>query len=381
MKSFSRSFVHNDMAAVVEKLRMTPHMSRAELGQLLGRTPATITYVVRELLDKGIVEEVDTHRSFNGRPRIPLQLNASVTYALAVNVGISSVTIAVLNFAGELIYSEEIPQSVAAITKGIGVIAEGIKMAFDKTGIQKERFCGVGISIPGIFNSDKGTVVFAPNLPEWTGMSMQELFKAETGLDTVIIENDAKSAALGELWFGAGKELQDFICVIGDAGIGAGFVYNREIIRGEDNATGEIGHMLVDTDNHAPICGCGNRGCLESVASLSVVRKRIQDGDNLNDVIEQAASYLGVAFSNLINIFSPQALIMLGPMVQEFPEMWTMAVRKTRKRMLPYLLPRIRFLTAELGGYAPIYGMAGLLFSEVLKPGWSQKQVDSSPRA
>ena len=379
MKTASGAFMHTDVAGIVELLRERPNLSRAELGQNLGRTPATVTHLVRGLIDSGIVEEIGSHRSFNGRPRIPLRLNPSVMYAFAVDVGVSSVSIAVLDFGGELIYLHEIPQSVAAITEGVSVIADGIQEVFKKTGIEKEKFCGLGVSIPGIFNSAKGTVIFSPNLPEWTGMSLKEMFRTETGLETVVVENDANAAALGELWFGSGKHLQDIICIISDAGIGAGIIHNRELVRGEDNAAGEIGHMLVHTDAKAPVCGCGNQGCLESVASLTVVQRKIQQGEPINEVLEQTTNYLGIAFSNLINTLSPQALILLGPMLTDYPEMWPLAVQKTRARMMPYLLHRTLFLPSALGKHAPLYGLAGLLFSEALKNGWSHRMVKTSP--
>lgn len=379
MKPIAEGFMHSDVTEIVELLRERPSLSRAELGQNLGRTPATVTHLVRGLINSGIVVEIDSHRSINGRPRIPLHLNPSVMYAFAVDVGIESVSIAVLDFSGKMIYLHEIPQSVSAITEGISVIADGIQYVFAQVGIDKEKFCGLGVSIPGIFNTAKGTVIFSPNLPEWTGMSLQEMFRTETGLDTVIVENDANAAALGELWFGAGKKLQDFICVISEVGIGAGLIHNRQLVRGEDGAAGEIGHMLVDTDTEAPLCGCGKQGCLESFASLSVVKKRIEQGESIAEVLDQTTNYLGIAYSNLVNTFSPQALILLGSMMTDYPEMWPLAIQKTRARMMPYLLNRTLFLPSALGKHAPLYGLAGLLFAEALKNGWPRKLVRSSP--
>ncbi len=378
MKTAPNDLRHADVSEIIELLRVQPNLSRAELGQNLGRTPATVTNLVRGLIDVGIVEEVDQHNSFNGRPRIPLRLNANAMYAVTADIGISSVSIALFNFSGEIVYLLEIPKSLSNVTEGVGIIADGIQHVLSKTGIGKEKICGLGMSIPGIFNATKGTVIFSPNFPEWTGMGLKEIFRKETGFETIIIENDANASALGELWFGTGRKLKDFICVLADTGIGAGFIHDRQLVRGEDNATGEIGHMLVDTEVNAPLCGCGNHGCLEAVASRSIVNKKIQSGESPSEVMEQTSSYLGIAFSNLINTFSPQAIILLGPTVSDYPEMFALIVQKTRIRMLPYLLNRVLFLPSALGHLAPLYGLAGLLFSDVLTNG-SNWLVRSSP--
>jgi glucokinase len=221
-------------------------------------------------------------------------------------------------------------------------------------------------------------VVFSPNLPDWNGMKVGELFRRSTNMESVIVENDADAAAWGELWFGAGREIQDMMCVLCDVGVGSGLVINRQLVRGQDNSVGEIGHIFVDSHGPAYTCGCGHEGCLEAVASLGALNRYLTAGMTQGEALDRIAKYIGMALGSIVNVLCPQIVVLGGAMLQSYPVLWPLIVQNTRARVLNHLMHKTQFILSPLGDYAPLLGLADLVFERRLQIGQGAP-VDTVP--
>ncbi len=198
----------------------------------------------------------------------------------------------------------------------------------------------VGISFCGIVDRDSGEVKFSPHYGKWKGFKLKEKLQKQISIP-IYIENDAKTAALGEKWFGEGKNCSDFVLLTLTFGVGAGAICNNHLVIGKDGVATEIGHFTVDPDG--PVCSCGKKGCIESYISEQGLLNRVKEkigfhknsilsnkavsntlevedifkGYKKNDelskkIIDKAVYFIGIALSYLVNVFNPEKIIISG---------------------------------------------------------------------
>lgn len=248
---------------------------------------------------------------------------------------------------------------------------------------------GIGIGVAGLIDRSKGVVMLSPNLPSIEGMNIVESVRQKFDVP-VFIENDANVAALGERWVGEGKNFKNFVLLTLGTGIGSGIIYDGKLM----NMSAELGHMSIIANGVK--CSCGNHGCLESYASArailsyavsalerdseSMLReyhngniykltpedmyKAALDGDNLSrDVLRETGKYLGVGISNIINIFSPEAIILSGGLIGAWNVYITEAIKEASRRTLRQLFDKVKILPSSLGDNAGIIGSAYLVFT------------------
>ena len=186
---------------------------------------------------------------------------------------------------------------------------------------------GIGVAVAGQVGRSGKSVVFSPNLPFKTEYPLGQELEKEFGIP-VLLENDANAAAIGEWVFGMAKGMDDFIVVTLGTGIGSGIFANGKPLRGYTGSGGEAGHMVIVPEG--PLCGCGNRGCLEALASGTAIARafKVRTGIEKNAkevcglaeagdesacaVLRTAGEYLGNGLINLVNLFGPQAVIFTG---------------------------------------------------------------------
>ncbi|MFW6022243.1 MAG: ROK family protein [Halanaerobiaceae bacterium] len=223
----------------------------------------------------------------------------------------------------------------------INNIVKSIDNVIAKVGVDKKDIKRIGIGSPGPLNIRKGLIYEAPNL-NWKNVPIVDILKEKINIE-IVLENDANAAALGEKWFGAGRDVDSMIYMTVSTGIGGGIIINKNILHGVNDTAGEIGHFVIQTDG--PICGCGNHGCFEAVASGTAINGiskyiaamhpdsllyKLVDGDITKidgKVVEDAAKqgdkfaqqiwndearYLGIGIANLINIFNIGTIILGG---------------------------------------------------------------------
>src|SRR5579864_6378251 len=142
-----------------------------------------------------------------------------------------------------------------------------------QAGLSGHQLAGVGIGIPGFILMEKGVVVGAPNLPEFDNFPVRDEIEKRLGA-TVILENDANAAALGEKWMGAGRDVEDLVLMTLGTGIGGGIIIGGRVLHGHLGMAAELGHVTVVPNGYP--CGCGNVGCVEKYASATAVTAMAQ---------------------------------------------------------------------------------------------------------
>ena len=238
-----------------------------------------------------------------------------------------------------------------------------------------QKIQGIGVGAVGPLDIKTGTILHTPNLPAWRGIPIVKLLKRAFGVP-VVLDNDANAAALAELKFGCKK--QNFIYLTLSSGIGAGIVIDGKVYRGAAGNAGEVGHMIIESSERAPKCGCGKRGCLEAIASGSAIAKRAKtllklkhpsaeivfqrahSGDTkAQKIIEEAAFYLGVGLANLSEIFDPELIVLGGGLTKS----WVLFERIVQKTLKRYARQAPKLVLTKLGYDNVLMGAAALVFS------------------
>jgi glucokinase len=276
------------------------------------------------------------------------------------------------------------------VSEVIERIARCIKDAVDECDLKMDQIRGIGIGAPGAVNPDTGHVIFAPNL-EWKNVPLKKELEKQLGVP-VFLENDCNGCTLGVFETELKAKPKSMIGIFVGTGIGGGIVINGEMFHGFNQTAGEIGHMVLQIDG--PKCGCGNKGCLEALASRTAIFKRIESavkdgqktlltemlGDGLKDlrsgdlrkairkgdkfvekIIEESAEYIGIAVGNLINIFNPEIIVLGGGVIDALEdEMLPVIIEIAHDFAMSGTADGIEIVASKVGDDAGILGGAVL---------------------
>lgn len=191
-------------------------------------------------------------------------------FAVGVDLGGTNMRIAAVDETGKQL---EVISTSTEVKRGRDSVVSDMCDAIRALGAKfssTHRLAGTGIGVPGIIDMESGLVKESPNLPDWAEYPVREEIQRRLGT-SVILENDANAAALGEKWLGAGRDVEDMCMITLGTGVGGAVVLNGHIWHGMNGMAGELGHMAVYPDGAQ--CGCSNRGCLEQYASATAVKR------------------------------------------------------------------------------------------------------------
>jgi glucokinase len=189
-------------------------------------------------------------------------------YAIGVDLGGTNLRIAAVDGDGKLLSKLTTGTEVhLGRDHVIGEMCDAIESLSVKFR-DSRQLAGIGIGVPGFIDMDTGTVMRSPNLPDWINFPVRQQIERKLGT-TVILENDANAAAMGEKWLGAGRNLEDMAMYTLGTGVGGGLVFDGRLLHGMSGMAGELGHFNVEPEGHP--CGCGSRGCLEQYASATAI--------------------------------------------------------------------------------------------------------------
>ncbi len=242
----------------------------------------------------------------------------------------------------------------------------------------------VGISVAGIVDTQEGILLTSPNIPKLQGVNFRKVLRDDYGLQC-IIENDGNAAAYGEKILGVGREFENFVMFTLGTGIGGGIIINGNLL----SVTAEIGHISINSEGAQ--CPCGNIGCLETTASATAVISRAiaeiergadsilkatyngnfykmnaediyraaLEGDTLSrTVLKDAGRNLGIGIANVVNIFSPQAVILTGGLIGAWNIYVEAAIKEASRRALKELINRVKIVPSQLKDDAGLTGIA-----------------------
>ena len=384
---------HN-LSAILLALLRHEHLSRVRLAEMTGLSTTTITNLVNELLEQGVVVEEGTEkpgrRRSVGRPRTSLRLVPEARCAVGIHIGVGSVRVGVTDLRGHIMSRlplahplERTPEEV------LGESAALVKEAITQSGVNPQDLIGTGVGASGLVDPHTGVNVIAPNLG-WRDVPIRDFFTQHLGLP-VCVDNNVRAMALGEALFGAGQDVHALAFVYARIGVGAGLVVGGQLYRGSGAGAGEIGHTTMVPDGGEP-CRCGNTGCLETLVSEPAIVRLAQEladqdregllathlqhgegttierifaaaraGDEpTRTMLQEQARYMGVALANLVNVLNPE-LIVLGGIFAQAPDLLVPAIETTmRERAFANLGERVELHTASFGREAGVIGAAGM---------------------
>ncbi|MDN5764554.1 MAG: ROK family transcriptional regulator [Humibacillus sp.] len=250
---------------LIDAIRRAGRISRVELVHQMGSNAATVSTAVRSLIDDGLVVEVGRAASTGGKPAVLLSVVRDARFALGVSLDHSGISYVVANLGGAVVGRLR-RRGAGADTPAAVVerIAAEITSLVTHVGVDPALLLGLGVVSPGPITGANGMALTPPVMQSWRDFPLAESLEASTGL-TVLVENDASAATMGEYWSGTAGTSRTFATLYMGTGIGAGFMIDGIVHRGVSGNTGEIGHICIDLDGLD--CWCGARGCVETVAA------------------------------------------------------------------------------------------------------------------
>ena len=270
MAGAARELPHlSTQSAVIDLIRAAGTLSRAGLIEETGLTGATISTVVRRLIDDGLVLETGRAESTGGKPRVLLRLNDAARYGVGVHLDHSGITYVVTSLGGAVLHHRSrAGVGVADPPEVVARMADEVRALLADAGVDPARVSGLGLVSPGPLTPRSGMRLTPPAMRHWEDFPLDRALQEATGLPT-LLENDATAAALGEHWTGRAGPRATFGAVYMGTGIGAGVIINGGAYTGISGNAGEIGHIPLDAAG--PECWCGARGCTEAVAGPGAV--------------------------------------------------------------------------------------------------------------
>ncbi len=302
-------------------------IARADIAARLSLSAATVTEITRQLVDEGLVREVEQGRSSGGRPPVLLGLVGTAAQAIGVKVAPDHLALVRVSLTGDVLARATEPFAAGSDT-AVERLADRLAAAIAGADPASGRLLGVGLGVPGIVDVE-GTVD-APSVG-WRRLALGRLLRSRLRVP-VLIDNDVNTLAVAERLYGRGRGVDHFVTLTIGRGVGLGIVVAGELYRGAHGGAGEFGHVPVSDDG--PPCVCGKRGCLEAfVADPALVRQAVEAGilaptdpdpiaglrrlaaagnEGARAIYARAGEVLGRAVGGLINILSPQLILISG---------------------------------------------------------------------
>lgn len=306
---------------------------------------------------------------------------------VGVDLGGTTIKVGLCDHQGKLLYTYEGPTGTEHGSDVVlDNIAQYVRKLVEDSPYEWEQVAGIGAGFAGFMNIPEGIVKLSPNLG-WRNVPVKQILEAKLG-KTVKIDNDANVAALGEAWSGAGAGIANCVCYTLGTGVGGGIIINGRIYQGYNGTAGELGHMNVIPDLESIDCGCGKRGCLETVSSATgiirmakeavergehtslalvqnIAAKDVFDAAKTGDevalrIVNRAAMYIGKSMALISVILNPQRFI-VGGGVSKAGDILFDAIRKHYHACAQETAQEgVDIVPAVLGNDAGIVGAAGL---------------------
>ena len=313
--------------------------------------------------------------------------------AIGIDFGGTSVKLGLVSSSGRVLERAGFATGkTAAHSEILDALTHSVRLLQQKAKARHLKVCGVGIGAPGPIDVERGLVYFFPNLPGWKNFEIRKVLSKRLQLP-VAVDNDANAMALGEYRFGGGRGSRLFIGLTLGTGVGGGMVLDGRLFHGPAFSAAEFGHVIIDPSG--PLCGCGNRGCVETFVGngyfvaetrrrlkneKSVLKKWVKNGEILTPILVQTAArqgdrfakqmwaesgtQLGTMLAGIINILNPDCIAIGGGLAQSGALIFSPIRSAIRKKAFPIAGRSVRVIPAVLGNDAGLVGAACLAFGE-----------------
>ncbi len=382
---------------VLNALRLHAPISRADLANITNLNRSTISNIVNVLIEDGLVTELNTMESKIGRPGIALSLRPEGGAVIGVEIGVGFISVILTDFIATILWRERFEFSpsqpqIDVISKMEELIDQAISFATGK----QLHLLGIGLGVPGLVNVQNGELLFAPNLG-WRNVPLRLMLSQRFHLP-IYVENEANLGALGEYYFGIGRNVDNFIYLSSGVGLGGGIIINGKLYKGGRGFAGEIGH--IQRDPQGELCGCGRRGCWETQVGPRAILQRVKrsieadpehaltkytngdldqltfnqvvdcalQGDELcRSAMEKVGENLGTGIADLVNIFNPQ-MVIIGGAFNYGREIILPVLEKTiANETLPDVRQDLHVIVSEQGADATVLGAIAVVLDDILR--------------
>jgi len=365
---------------VLRSIEKNSPISRADVGKIVGLTPPTISAIVKNLIERDIVQEIGKGVSSGGKKPILLKINSKAAYMIAVDLGgENGIRVALMDLSYHIIKEKFGPKMESLYGKKFKNALSVILTDFVKDiNIPKEKILSICIGVPGIIDHKLKKVTVAPCL-NWE-ISLEDLNLKEIGIP-IALENDVNLMTLGEKTEGIAQKIKNFVFVGERAGIGAGIITNRKLYKGANNAAGEVGYLLIDPE-YAPK-STRDYGCLEKLASYKVIVEKVKkkmgktvgiidifkmaaEGDSVAlGIVKEALKFLAYGIGNISCVLDPE-LVIIGGGISILPPSFLEEMKRNLKDIIPFV-PNIEF--SKLGEDGVLIGAAVKVLEPLKKKG------------
>jgi len=360
---------------VYHQIKQERDTSRVEVAKQLHLNKNTVNSIVDELIAAGFVHELGqqpTHTA--GRKPIRIGFHAENKWAAGVQLTSTDIHWAVTDLYANPLDSFSVPLRAAAPDTVVAALAEGVQRLSAK--YPPAHCVGLCLGIPGLMEASSGTVIRSSHLG-WEDVPLLAMLKKRINNIHLQLDNSVKLASLGEMWHGFGQGVQNFVyCYFGN-GVGCGFIVNGAVVRGEANAAGELGHLVMDP--RGPLCRCGNTGCLEAYVSLPSFLQRmsrslgksvktasfewvLSELESGNKAVafefDQAGRRIGQALSYVVNLLNPKLIICDGPLMRASRHLFPVIEEELKRRCLPTAAEQATLVRSKLVPWASCIGAA-----------------------
>jgi predicted NBD/HSP70 family sugar kinase len=389
-------------AAVLRPLFLEGPLNRVVLSQLTGLSSGSITNVIGDLIDEGLVVEVGTEDSDGGRPRVQLRVNPDFGVVIGVDVGETGIRVegfdlSMTELAGATVDVHPQEDDEHIVVEQIAEAVNELQRRFER---ERRPILGVGVAVPGVVEHDRDVHVHAPSIG-WKAVPLGRLLGDRVELP-LFIENGAKTLGQAEMWLGAGRGAEHAVVTLWGTGVGAAMFAEGRLYRGAASSAGEWGHTCVVIDGTK--CRCGASGCLEAyIGAEALLREwaRADPSVDLPDELEQepwlerlvaaagtdgagavldrAATIFGTAAANLVNLFNPERIIVGGWAGLKLGPVLLPKIREVLgAQALDYPATRVSVELGRLGHDAVALGASTLVVEDLLsrggEPPWKQRE-------
>lgn len=396
---------HLNRSLILDHLRLLSPLSRADLAGLTGLNKTTVSSLVDELMAGEFVREIGRDSSAGGRPGVLLELNPGAGCIIGAEIGVGQISVVLTDFRATILWRREVRfDKTEDLHQVLARLTTLLRQARQQSRHTGRRLFGAGLTIPGLVDVASGTLIFEPNMG-WRDVPL--VHDLATELDfPIFVDNDANAAALAERYLGAAQDVNDFVYVVANIGLGTVLVIGGHIVQGASGFAGEAGHMTIDPDG--PLCRCGNHGCWERLASQRALIERvhtaIQAGEhsaveaismsNPDDLTTQTileaarggdavclralndtGRYLGIGIANLINTFNPSLVAFGGALSLADEFLMPVIQQVVHDRAMEQLRQVARVVVSAFKADACVMGGVALVLHDIL----SRPRLDVSP--
>lgn len=358
---------------IIDELSRRGELTQAEIARSTGLAASTVSNIVGELADQQLIERKENRGGPHGQL---IGLIPPAGLALGIEVGHRHLTIALSSLAHDIVAERRIElQHGHRWDEDLATLQTLLDEVCAEAAINREDILVAGLALPAPIDLDGRRITSRDVMPGWADIDVKERAEAALGVP-VFVDNDANLGAIGEQIWGAAQGVDDLAYLKLSGGIGAGLVLSGSLYRGADGSAGEVGHTTIDEDG--AVCRCGNRGCLETLASvpaiLALLRPVMGEDVTIDEVIhaahagnaacirvlEDAGQVIGLALANLANTVNP-SVIVIGGSLAEAGEIIIDPIRRTVSRYaVRGVVQRLEFRVSSLGVRSHVLGAVSL---------------------